>query len=176
MALINYVKKEEATGIIADVYKNIEDRMQVVPNVIQFHSASPELFVKIMNVFNHFFDHESIDPVTMAYIRLLVSNIAGGEYCVRFQSKVLQYLGISIEDINLAKTDYLQTKLDNKRKALLCFVLDEMFDKIENAQLRIDELKAFGWSEKDIYEASIISALQKGMVQVIKTFKVEYDF
>jgi len=176
MALINYVKKEEATGQIADIYTMIENKMHVVPNAIQFHSASPEFFGKIMNVFNHFSEHPSLDPVSVAYIRMLISNIAGGEYCVRFQSKLLLYMKVTQEAIEQAKGDYNLIQLDEKRKSLVCFVLDEMFDKMDNAEQRINELRKLGWADKDIYEASIIGALQKGMVQLLKTFKVEIDF
>lgn len=176
MALINYIKREEATGQVAELYKNIEEKMKVVPNVIQFHTASPDMFGKIMSVLNHYSNHQSLNPVVVSYIRLLISNMAGGEYCVRFQSALLHLMGVSERDIKIAKDDYHNMNLDSKNKALVCFILDQMFDKIEHAKDKIDELKSLGWTEKDIYEASVLGALQKGMVQVIKTFKVEIDF
>ena len=176
MALINYIKREEATGQLAELYKSIEEKMKFVPNVIQFHTASPEMFGKIMSVLNHYSNHKSFNPVVVSYIRLLISNIAGGEYCVRFQSALLKYLGVPESDLVAAKNDYRNINLDNKNKTLVCFVLDQMFDKIEHTKDRIVELKTLGWTEKDIYEASVLGALQKGMVQVIKTFEVEIDF
>ena len=83
---------------------------------------------------------------------------------------------VTQEAIEQAKRDYNLIQLDEKRKLLVCFVLDEMFDKMDNAEQRINELRKLGWADKDIYEASIIGALQKGMVQLLKTFKVEIDF
>lgn len=176
MALIEYIKREDATGQIAEVYKSIEERMKIVPNVIQFHTASPEMFGKIMNVFNHYSNHQSLNPVLVSYIRLLISNVAGGEYCVRFQSALLLFMGISENDLKIAKDDYNKVNLDSKNKSMLCFVLDEMFDKITNAEKRIEELRTLGWNDQEIYEASVLGALQKGMVQLIKTFKIKIDF
>lgn len=176
MALINYVKRENATGQIADIYEKIEQRMNKIPNVVQFHSASPELFPKFMSVIGHFFDHPTLDSVTVAYIRFLISFHEKGEYCVRLQSLALKSFGVSEEQLNKAKENYYNLQLDEKRKALVCFILDEIFDKLVNTEEKLKQLDELGWTEKDIYEASVLAALQKGMVRVITAFKLEFDY
>ena len=176
MALINYIKKEEATGKIAEIYSMLEAQLNILPNVIQFHTASPDLFEKLMGFLSHFFDHPTIDHVTIAYIRLLISGIEEGEYCIRFQSSILKYLEVLDEDIELALEDYNEVQLDPKRKELVCFVLDTMYNKLESKSAIIQLLRALGWTDKDIYEASVLAALQKGMVKVVSTFEVEIDF
>ncbi len=105
MALINYVKKDEATGAIASIYEKMEQRLNILPNVLQFHTASPGLYPKLISIFDHFIEHERLDVFTIAYTRLLVSHLGGGEYCVRFQSSILKYLGVSEENIEKAKQD-----------------------------------------------------------------------
>lgn len=176
MSLIETVQEKEANGFIAQVYSGIKSKMNRVPNVIKFHTASPELFEKVMPVFDYYSGHPNLDPILVAYIRMLLSGIYECNYCIRFQTSVLKFMGISENDIDQAKENYYKVNLDYKRKLLLCFVLDEMQDKIENPKERINELTQFGWTEKDIYEASILGALQRGMVQLIKTFKVDIDF
>lgn len=176
MALINYIKKEEATGKISEIYRMLENRLNILPNVVQFHTASPKLFEKLMGFLSYFFDHPNIDNVTTAYIRLLISGIEEGEYCIRFQSSILKYLGISEEDIEISMKDYKKLKLDPKRKELICFVLDAMYNKLEDKSIRIQLLRGLGWTDEDIYDASALAALQKGMVKVVSTFEVELDF
>ncbi len=176
MALINYVKKEEATGKIAEIYNDLEERMNILPNVVQFHTASPELFERLINYLEFFIDHQSIDHITIAYIRMLISFQNGGEYCVRFQSGILKYLGVSDEDLEVAKSDSNKLNLDNKRKSLVNFVLDVQNGKHENTENQIKKLEELGWTQKDIYDANALGALQKGMVNVVKAFKVEIDF
>jgi len=176
MALLNYTKRDEATGEMANIYEMLEDRIKFIPNVVQFHSVSPEMFTKFMNLSGHYIDHPTLDPITVAYIRFLISAKEKGEYCVRFQSFVLQKYNVTEDDLIEAHNDYYKINLDTKRKDLVCFVMDEMYDNLFKKIDRINRLKDLGWTEKDIYEASILGAIQKGMVKVINTFEVEFDF
>lgn len=176
MSLLKYVKKEEASGAVAAVYNLMEERVKFIPNVIKFHTASPEFFEKYMQLVSHFTDHPIFESRMVAYIRLLVSNRANGKYCIQLQSAILKSFGVPEDDLQKALTDYTQVNLEPRQKALVCFVVDEMFDNLDNKIKRIDELRSFGWTDKDIYEASIIGGLQIGMVKLINTFEVQSDF
>ncbi len=177
MSLISYVKKEEAQGQIAEMYKALEAKLNILPNVVQFHTASPELYPKLIGFLEHFFDHPNLGLTTIAYIRMLVSDREGGQYCVRFQTSILKYLGEKESDIEQTKTNYNNLKLDAKAKQLVLFVLDVIFSsEHEGIEERLNELKELGWSEPDIYEACMIAAFQKGVVPIIKAFQLEMDF
>jgi len=176
MALISYVKREEATGLIAEVYDMIEKRIEVIPNVVQFYTASPELFEKIMNLVGYYIDHPTLDRATVAYIRMLISNKEEATYCISLQSGILRSLEIPEEDLVTAMQDYNLVNLPARNQAMVCFVMDQMYSKLGNAKHRIEQLRQLGWTEKDIFEASVIGAIQKGMVNVVKSFEVELDF
>jgi hypothetical protein len=176
MSLINYVKREEATGEIAAIYNMLEERIKVIPNVVQFYTASPELFGKIMGLVGHYIDHPTMDRATVAYTRMLISNKENATYCVQLQSGILRSMDIPESDLEIAKQDYTKVNLPEKNKAIVVFVLDQMFGKLSETKTRIEELKQLGWSEKDIFEASVMGAIQKGMVNVIKSFEVKLDF
>ena len=176
MTLIKTTSKKEASGVIAAVYQMMEERVKFIPNVVQLHTASPDLFEKFMPVVGHFSDHPTLDPILVSYIRLLISNIENGTYCVRLQSTLLNNYDICEEDIAIACNDYQQVNLDIKRKNLLCFVMDMMYNKLADTKQKILELIEMGWTEKDIYEAAMLGGMQKGVVQVIKAFDVELDF
>jgi alkylhydroperoxidase/carboxymuconolactone decarboxylase family protein YurZ len=51
-----------------------------------------------------------------------------------------------------------------------------MFDRLTDTKIRVTKLKEVGWTEKDIYEACMLGAVQKGTTQVIKAFEIENDF
>ena len=176
MTLLKTVGKEEATGIIAATYKMMEERVKFIPNVVQLHTVSPELFEKFMPVVGHYTDHPTLDPVLVSYIRLLISKLEDGTYCVRLQSAVLNNYGVSAEDIAVACENYHKTNLDVKRRNLICFVIDMMYNELTNKEEKLHDLIEMGWTEKDIYEASMLGGIQKGVVKVIKAFDVKLDF
>ena len=176
MSLLKSISKEEATGEVGKIYNLLEERANFIPNVVKFHSTSPELFTKFMSITNHFIDHPTLDPVTVSYIRLLISARENGEYCKRLQTLVLKSYKISSEDIFIALHNYRDINLDKKRKLLISFVMDMMYDNLSNKITDLNLLRKLGWSDKDIYEASMIAAIQKGMVKLINNFEVEFDY
>lgn len=176
MSLLNYIDEKNAEGIVKQVYNGFSAVVKKVPNVVQFHSASPELFPKFMNYVDHFSNHPTLDPILIAYTRLMVSTRKGGEYCKRLQSALLKMYGETEERIKVAVNDSANLEMDNKRKAILLFAVNMVDNKIENAKPHVKNLKNHGWSDKDIYELCAIAGLQSGMVPLIKGFEVEFDF
>ena len=176
MTLLKIISKEKATGGVAAVYQLMEDRIRFIPNIVKLHSASPDFFEKFMAITGYYTDHPTLDPVLVSYIRLLISNMEGADYCVRLQSAVLNNYQIEKEDIRNACEDYYKINMDAKGRLLLCFVMDMMYDKLSDTEGRMHALSTAGWSEKDIYEASMLAGIQKGVTKVIKGFEVEFDF
>jgi alkylhydroperoxidase family enzyme len=176
MSILKITNKDEATGAVAAVYQLMEDRIKFIPNVVKMHSVSSDFFEKFMAVTGFYTDHPTLDPVLVSYIRLLISHHENAEYCIRLQSAVLNNYKVTADDIKIACNDYNLINLDPKRKMLVCFVLDMMFDRLTDAENNVNKLKEVGWTEKDIYEASMLGAVQKGTTKVISAFKVENDF
>lgn len=176
MSLLKSIKKEEASGAVTAVYKTMEERVGFVPNVVKMHTASPELFEKFMGLVGHYTDHPTLDPVIVSYVRFLISSMENTTYCMKLQSAVLKNYKVTEEEISTASRDYHNIALDPKRKEMIIFVLDMIYGKPGDTKKRINQLKELGWSEKDIYEMSMLAAIQKGVVQVIKAFDVQPDF
>lgn len=176
MSLLKSIRKEDASGSVAAIYEMMQERVGFVPNVVKMHTASPVFFEKFMGLVGHYTDHPSLDPVMVSYVRFLISSIENTAYCMKLQSAVLKNYNVTEEELSLAAQDYHKISLDPARKALVLFVIDMMYDKTGNVENQIDQLKESGWSEKDIYEMSMLAAIQKGVVQVIKAFRVAPDF
>ena len=176
MSLLKSIKKEEASGAVATVYEMMQQRVGFIPNVVKLHTASPDLFEKFMSLVGHYTDHPSLDPVMVSYVRYLISSIENTTYCMKLQTAVLKNYNVTGEELSVAGRDYHEIALDPKRKELVLFVMDMMYGKPGNTQKRIIQLKDLGWAEKDIYEMSMLGAIQKGVVQLIKTFEIQPDF
>jgi hypothetical protein len=176
MSLLKSIKKEEASGAVAAVYQKMQERVGFVPNVVKMHTASPEFFEKFMGLVGYYTDHPSLDPVIVSYVRFLISSMENTTYCLKLQSAVLMNYKVPQEDLSTAGKNYHKVDLEPKRKEMVLFVMDMMYGKLKNTEERIAQLKELGWSEKDIYEMSMLAAIQKGVVQVIKAFEVQPDF
>ena len=176
ISLLDTVKPKEAQGLVNDVYSGFSNALGKLPNVIQFHTASPDIYGYLMGVLNEFSTHQSINPVLQAYLRVIISHREGGEYCVKFQSYLLRMHGILQEDIDLAVEDPKNVKLEEKQKQLLLFALQLIAGGTEPVTEDLNKLRDLGWTDKDIYEICFLGGLQKGMTPLINGFKVQHDF
>lgn len=176
ISLLKTVKPEEANDLVKDVYKGFSEKMGKVPNVIQFHTASQKVYGYLMGMFNDFSMHPTIDPVLQAYLRVIISHREGGEYCVEFQSFLLQAYGVSNEEIKLVLEDPENVRIDEKQKQLLLFALRLIEGSPGNTSEDLHKLHNLGWSDREIYEMCFLGGVQKGMIPLVKGFEVEHDF
>lgn len=154
----------------------VEEGISVRSKPEQYYSSSPEIFKNMMSFTGHNIDHSILDPVIVAYIRMLISYKENANHSMEMQTEILKSLDIPEEDIFIAKLDYNMVDLPVKSQAIICFVLDQVYGKIMNTKSRIDQLKELGWKKEYIFEASLISTIQKGMVKVVRSYEVELDF
>lgn len=176
MSLLKSVSESEAQNEVKQVYGGFAQLLGRVPNVVKFHTASTTTYKYLMGVINEFADHPTLDPVLITYLRIIVPFKLKGEYCVKFQSFLIKNRGVTDEEIEIAKRNPANLPIDEKRKALLLFVLDVLDDKHENIEEKLDKVRSHGWTDQEIYELCFIGALQKGMTHLIKAFKVEHDY
>jgi hypothetical protein len=57
MSLLKTVKPEEATGLVAEIYKPIQEMMGVVPAPMQLMSASPGMMAARMPMMKYYMEH-----------------------------------------------------------------------------------------------------------------------
>lgn len=176
MTLLKQINETEANDVVKQVYQGFTQNIGRVPNVVKFHSVSPTIFPYLMGMVNEFSNHPTIDPILVSYLRMLVSHKYAGEYCVKFQSFLIKNRGESHQNITQAIKNPQSIKMDEKRKELLLFALDVVCGHPDNIEDRIQHVKSLGWTDSDIYELCFLGGLQKGMVPLIKGFKVEHDY
>lgn len=176
ISLLKTVNPDEAQGVVKDVYAGFSEKLGKLPHVIRFHSASPRVYGYLMGLMNEFAGHSTLDPVLQAFLRAIVSRREGGEYCVKFQSFLLQAYGVPPEKIEKALHNPEDAPLADKQKHLLLFALRLIEGQTEATPEEIEKLHDMGWTDEEIYELCFLGGLQKGMVPLIKGFKVAHDF
>ncbi|MBI9075227.1 MAG: hypothetical protein JEZ02_07440 [Desulfatibacillum sp.] len=154
MPLLKTITPEEATGKAKEAYSFFEKMGAPVPLPMQMMSISPYFLEMQSNGLQFFMSHPNLKFQLLAHIRLLVSYNEGYEYCINLNQGMLMMLAkLSQEDIDAAKANPANAKLDDKDKALLLYVLKVTGDPALSNADDIKALKDMGWSDSDIFEA-----------------------
>lgn len=175
MSLLKTIDPKEATGKVAQIYKTVEEGMGFVPNVFRFLTASPILFENQMMRNGYYGQQQSLSKELLAFIRLVVSYKAGGDYCVNLNTKMLKAWGIPESNIKEVLVSPEKAILGEKEKVLLQFVLRVVFEAESISSSEIQNLHKFGWNDVEIFDAAAMGTTQRGNVQLIKAFKVEKE-
>lgn len=173
MPLLHPVPVDQAQGQVKENYEMFTKTVGVVPMPFQMWSVSPPLQSLNKQIIGYYFKHPTLKPPLMAFIRMLVAEEMGYDYCVSFNSQVLKSVGVVGDDqLGAILADPSTAPLDEKDKAMLLFVLKVCKSPAAVEAADVDGLKALGWTEQDILEASAQGA---GMVQggiLFKAFKM----
>lgn len=176
MALIKTVAPDEAEGKVKEVYDRLMDIARVIPKPMQMMSASPDLMAIQIQALSHYFRHPTLGFALLGHIRLAVANHFNYSYCADFNSSLLQMLtDITDEQLDAVRENPAAAPLGDRDKAMLLFVMKAVTTAVDVSQDDVDDLKAMGWTEKDIFEATHQGADMVRHGILFKTFKVDED-
>lgn len=176
MCLLKTVTPDKASGQVKAIYTEIEKVFGKVPNVIQMFSVNPHFLIKQAEYLGYYGQHPTLTSDFNAYVRLLVSEMLNCEYCIRLNSALLRSMGVTDDELLAARKDFSKVKLDNKRKTLLLYVLKLVKDPHTMTEEELDKVRAEGWSDSEIFDASFHAANHSAFVKLVDTFKVIPDF
>ncbi len=177
MPLISTVTPTEATGKVAKIYSQIEQTFGRVPNATQLFSSSPELMQRIWRELGYYMQHPNLRRPLLATIRMLISQQSQCEYCIDFNAGLLiNMFGQSPEQVAATKQDPNQAPLEEKEKAMLLFVLKSVKTPTEVTEQDVQALRALGWEDGDIIDATAHGARHVAIDILFNTFKIEQDF
>lgn len=176
MPLINTIEPENAEGTVAEVYAEISGMFGFVPNAIKLDSINPEQMSRHWNGIKQSIQHPSLSQKLFTLIRLLISEVHRCEYCIGLNAGMLiQMHGMTQEQISEVVKDPAAAPLEEKEKALLLFVMSATEDSNGVTADMLEELKAKGCSEREIYDALSHGAQQIAGDIILNAFKVEAD-
>lgn len=175
MTLIKLVEQDEATGKVAEVYESMINTMGFIPNAFKVFSPSAHLLEAQVNNLRYFIRHKTLGGKLLALIRLLVSEEEVCEYCVGMNSGILLQYGILPDQLSEIKKDPAKAPLEEKELAMLLFVLRVVKDSNSIDKEDIESLKAHGWTDADILDATYHGTSQVGIDKIFNAFKLEND-
>jgi uncharacterized peroxidase-related enzyme len=177
MPLISTVRPTEATGQVAETYSQIEQAFGQVPNAMQLFSSSPQLFQNTWGEIGYYMQHPNLSMLLLATIRMLISQDNDCEYCLDFNAGLLiNQFGQTPEQIAAMRQDASQAPLEEKDKAMLLFVLKSVNTPKEVTAEDVEALRALGWEDGDILDATAHGARHVAIDTLFNAFKIEKDF
>ncbi len=94
----------------------------------------------------------------------------------RVSRLLINMFGQSPEQVAATKQDPNQAPLEEKEKAMLLFVLKSVKTPTEVTEQDVQALRALGWEEGDILDATAHGARHVAIDILFNTFKIEKDF
>lgn len=152
MFLLNYVKPEEATGKVAEIYEKFPKEVSV-PLPLQLSSASPGLLAHQMNFIGYFMQHEKLSFPLLTAIRYVCATECAYDYCTGFNKNLLMAQGMTETELETLKSDPESSPLEDPEKKMLKFVMKAVKDPKSVGKSDIEELRSAGWADSDIFDA-----------------------
>lgn len=173
MPLLNTVAPEKAEGRVKEIYGIFEQMGIPVPLPLQMISASPDYLAIQGHMMQYFMNHPALSPLLLTHIRLLAAHEENYTYCINFNSQLLKSLGgLSDDQVTAAAHDPNKAALKPEEKALLLFVQKVLRDPALTSPEDTQNLKAQGWSDRDIFDATLMGIHMQAMGMMFKAFKM----
>lgn len=173
MPLLNTVAPQDAHGEVKSVYAIFEQAGIPVPLPLQMLSVSPDYLSIQGNFISYFMQHPSLSPSLLAHIRLMVAHEENYPYCIQFNEGLLKNLvGLSEEQIAVVAEDPDKAALKSEEIALLSFVKKVVRDPASTQTEDTEALKSLGWSDRDIFDATLMGMNMVAMGMMFKAFKM----
>lgn len=160
-------------GRVEAVFQALEKHIGFVPDALRLFSFSPPLLESYVGNIAYLNSGERLSPALMATIRYLVSAEANCTFCIDMNLGLLGNMGVDLDAVRAARTNPNLAPLPEKEKHLLKLALLAIDNPEAVSAQEIGQVKAAGWSERDIFEAVVQAANMRSLNYVLRTFKVD---
>ena len=161
---------------VAGIFNAIEQHIGFVPDALRLYSISPPLLENFVANIGYFNGGGSNLPGELtAMIRYLVSWQSGCKFCVDMNEGILLNLGKDLDSIRAARNNPEAAPLADKDKVLLKLALKSVHSPEFVNQQDLDQAKAHGWQERDLFDAVVQAANNYALNLILRTFKVEHQ-
>lgn len=177
MPIIQTVARDQASGKVGEIYRQIEQAFGHVPNAMQMWSSSPAILEQQWQSIGYYMNHPTLSFPLLTMVRMLVSQENRCDYCVGFNAAMLiNMCNLTPEQVALTKQNPQQAPLSDKDKAMLLLVLKAVSTPEAVNADDLQKLRSLGWSDGDILDAVSHGARNMAVDAIFNTFKIENDF
>ncbi|MBF0381583.1 MAG: hypothetical protein HQL69_11225 [Magnetococcales bacterium] len=175
MALIKIVQPEEATGEVAEIFKQMEAYLGHVPEAQKLYAVSPGFLQATVANLTRLMAHPQFAKSSLlAWARLLIAGNTDCDYCVDFnQWLLMERYKFSLEQIQQVIKDPQTAPLEPKEHTMLMVIIKVIRDSNSLTQDDMQSLLKLGWKEADIFEAIAHGTQMVGMDLLLNAFHVQ---
>lgn len=174
MFIIETIKYEEAKGTLREKYEKFFNLLgEVPPHVELLGSIDEELLDRFILNITYFLNHPKINPKILPFLRLYISNQEGCKYCKSFNTKLLEKMNFSEEEIDTTMSDLTKAPFEEKDKTFLLKAIKSIYEPNSFNENDLQELYDFGWSDRDIFDIIDYVATFKGRGKMIDAYLKE---
>ena len=177
MSYLKTISTAEATGDVAAVYQEVTAGFGGVPGIMQVHSVVPFHLRQKWDFIKHSLQNPNLSGALQTTVRMTVSQGTNCAYCIDMNAGMLiNRFGWTLDQVAATQADPAAANLDEREKALLLFILKAVKDSNSTTPADVDALRAFGYSDEDIYEGLALGAWMVAGDIVSNALHVERDF
>ncbi len=153
MFIVKPIKAEEATGELKLIYKKIRKTLGFIPPHFElFATIDTKSLIDFIEYNLYFKNHPNIDENLLPFLRLCIAQKECRKYCINFNTKILESIGIEKQILNNICSNITKIPLDTKQNLLFSKVIFAIYNTDNFSSNDIKELYKAGFSDKDFYE------------------------
>ncbi len=156
MAFIETIPKDEATGAVADLYRDDEQRFGYLPNFTKAFSSRPEAYEawrQLNRTIKGGMDLRRYELATLAAAAQLHSS-----YCALAHGSVLLNEFMDADSLQAVVSDHRTAGLDEADVAVMDLAERVAADATSVTQEDIDRLRSLGLSDADVVDVVLAAA------------------
>ena len=156
MAFIETVSEDQATGAVADLYRDEQQRFGFLPNFSKAFAARPEVYrawVQLNGSIKEGMDLRRYELATIAAAAQLRSS-----YCALAHGSVLLKQFMDADELQAVIADHRNAGLDETDVAVMDLAEKVAADAGSVTQADIDRLRSLGLSDTDIVDVVLAAA------------------
>lgn len=171
--LIQPTPPAEDHAKVEAIFQAVENQMGFVPDALRLYGISPPLLEAFLAAVGYFQGGTKLSPQLTAMIRYLVSSSAQCRFCIDLNEGWLMQMGLDLDRLRAARDNPAQAPLPPNELTLLQLALTAVEDQDRVTAELIDEAKAAGWGEREVFDAVVAAANNRALNIVLRSFKVE---
>ena len=156
MSRISVPNVESATGATAEIYGQIKKAIGNIPNTFAAIGAHGPDALKAIMLADSVLAAGSLSKRDQETVKLVISGVAGCDYCVAAHSLLGKLAGLKLEELKRIR-DHLPTG-DDKRDALIRFVRKLATSSGTVSDADFAAIKAAGYSDAQLVDISLAFA------------------
>ncbi len=174
MSLIAVQTPETATGATAEMFEQFRQMLGSVPLPLQMMGISPPLLSAFASTVGYFHGgQQELDPLLLTWIRYLNAHRQACHFCVDMNAGMLLQMGVTLQQLAMAREAPATIPLPDKEKTMLLFVLEVIQNDKGATPEAIAALRAHGYSERAIFECVAAAATSLYLDTLMNVFQVE---